>query len=533
MGGFLDEEPPLEQPVANRLSMDKSLAIQNLRAAGYSERRIAQTLGISRGAVRRHLAAHAPNSTKAQTGSAQTGDMPNSTKAQTGSHAPPADSQPTASASTCEPFREVILEKLQLGLSAKRIHQDLILDHGFSGKYWAVYRFVAKLGENSDLPFRRIEVSPGEELQVDFGTGAKIRMPDGSYRRTHVFRAVLSYSRKGYTEAVFRQTTEDFIRVLENAFLHFSGVPQKIVFDNAKCAVKQADWYDPELNPKIVDFCNHYGCTLIPTRPRTPRHKGKVERGVDYVQENALRGREFDALTKQNDHLAHWEATVADTRIHGTTKKQVKALFESVERPALSPLPVERFPFYHEGRRKVSRDGHIAVNRAYYSAPPEYLGREVWVRYDSKLMRIFDSQMNLIATHVTAEPGRFSTQLEHIHSNKISAVEKGIEYFLGKTRYLGPSATRWAEAVVASRGVEACRVLQGLLSLLGKYTSAQIDAACDKAWRSGALNYRTVKRLLKATDATSQQTMEFMDSHPIIREVSEYGDFIRESVQGG
>jgi len=519
--------------VANRLSMDKSLAIQNLRSAGYSERRIAQTLGVSRGAVRRHLAGQGSNSTKAQTGSAQTGsEEPNSTKAQTGCEEPAAD-QPVASASTCEPFRNIILEKLELGLHAKRIHQDLVSDHGFAGKYWAVYRFVAKLGQNADLPFRRIEVLPGEELQVDFGTGAKIRMPDGSHKRTHVFRAVLSYSRKGYTEAVFRQTTEDFIRVLENAFLHFGGVPERIVFDNAKCAVKQADWYDPELNPKIVDFCNHYGCALIPTRPRTPHHKGKVERGVDYVQENALRGREFDALAKQNDHLAHWEANVADTRIHGTTKKQVKALFESVEKSALARLPAERFPFYREGRRKVSRDGHIGVDRAYYSVPPEFLGRDVWVRHDSKLLRIFDSQMNLIATHVKAEPGRFSTAAEHIHSSKVSAIEKGIEYFLRKTRYLGHSASRWAEAVVASRGVEACRVLQGLLSLSGKYTSTQIDTACDKAWRSRSLNYRAVKKLLEATDAASQQTMEFMDDHPIIREVSEYGDFVRESVQGG
>ena len=84
-----------------------------------------------------------------------------------------------------------------MGLHAKRIHQDLVAEHGCTGKYWAVYRFIAKLGKNTDLPFRRIEVEPGAELQVDFGTGAKIRMPDGSFKRTHVFRAVLSHSRTG------------------------------------------------------------------------------------------------------------------------------------------------------------------------------------------------------------------------------------------------------------------------------------------------------------------------------------------------
>jgi hypothetical protein len=112
-------------------------------------------------------------------------------------------------------------------------------------------------------------------------------------------------------------------------------------------------------------------------------------------------------------------------------------------------------------------------------------------------------------------------------------VEKGIEYFLRKTRLLGPSACRWAEAVVATRGVEASRVLQGLLSLTKKYTSDSINDACEKAWRSNALNYRTIKRLLEADNAASQTTMEFMDSHPIIRPVSEYADFVHESIQGG
>ena len=94
-------------------------------------------------------------------------------------------------------------------------------------------------------------------------------------------------------------------------------------------------------------------------------------------------------------------------------------------------------------------------------------------------------------------------------------MEKGIEYFLRKTRLLGPSACQWAEAVVQARGVEACRVLQGLLNLSKKYSSDSINKACDKAWRSGALNYRTVKRLLAASDAASQSTMDFMRRRPV------------------
>jgi len=140
--------------------------------------------------------------------------------------------------------------------------------------------------------------------------------------------------------------------------------------------------------------------------------------------------------------------------------------------------------------------------------------------------------MQLIATHTILEPGRFSTQRPHLDSKKISPIERGIEYLLEKVRRLGPGATLWSEAVIEARGVEASRVLQGLLSLSRKHSSESINAACEIAWRSSALNYRVVRRLLNDRAATSQMTMEFMETHPIIRPVSEYGDFIHQCVQG-
>jgi transposase len=163
---------------------------------------------------------------------------------------------------------------------------------------------------------------------VDFGTGAPVVIPAGQplpmgvktrRRRTHVFRIILSHSRKAYSEVVYRQTTDDFIRCLENPFHYFGGVPKTLVIDNLKAAVTKADWYDPELNPKIQSFCAHYGTVILPTKPRMPRHKGKVEGGVKYVQSNALKGRTFESLPDQNRFLIEWESCVADTRIHGTT----------------------------------------------------------------------------------------------------------------------------------------------------------------------------------------------------------------------
>ena len=149
---------------------------------------------------------------------------------------------------------------------------------------------------------------------------------------------------------------------------------------------------------------------ILPTKPYTPRHKGKIESGVNYVQENGLKGHGFTSLEEENEHLLHWETTVADTRIHGTIRKQVGKLFQEVERAALQPLPMERFPFFQEGKRIVHRDGHVEVAKAYYSVPPEYLGHDgvgaVGPAAGADLQRVAWSRSPCI---VRQEPG----QLQH------------------------------------------------------------------------------------------------------------------------
>jgi len=224
----------------------------------------------------------------------------------------PSDATSSGRQSDCEPWREAIQTKQVAGLSARRIHQDLVTEHAAKVSYDSVRRFLRRLGWTRPLPFRRLECEPGQEAQVDFGTGAPVVGAAGKRRRTHVFRIVLSHSRKAYSEVTYRQTTDDFPHALENAFQHFGGVPQTLVIDNLKAAVKHPDWFDPELVPKVAAFAAHYGTVILPTKPYTPRHKGKVERGIDYVQENGLQGRTFASLTAENEHLLDWEAKVAD-----------------------------------------------------------------------------------------------------------------------------------------------------------------------------------------------------------------------------
>ena len=522
--------------MANRLKMALAESIHTLYQRGWSQRRIARELGIHRETVARHLKSlsPAPKPGNAPLGSGPVADDSKPANAPLGSEPHLATTQATAGEpgrlSGCEPWRAQILEKLQLGLSAQRIYQDLVTEHSFAGSYFSVRRFVHRLRAHTGLPVRRLECEPGEEAQVDFGTGAPLIGPDGKRRRTHVLRVVLSYSRKAYSQVVTRQTTENFILCLENAFGHFGGVPRRLVLDNLKAAVQKADWFDPDLNPKLRSFADHYGIAILPTRPFKPQHKGKVERGVGYVQDNGLKGRSFASLEEQNLFLVDWERTVADTRLHGTTRQQVSKLFTEVEQPRLQPLPRERFPFFHEVRRHVHRDGHVEVDRAYYSVPPEYLGRRVWVRWDVRMVRIFNDKMDQIAAHPKHEPGRFSTHGKHIASEKITGVERGASWLLSRVRLIGPNSARWAEATIQTRGVQGMRVVQGLLSLTHRHDWEAIERACGIAHGYGSYQLRTIRALIDR-QAASQELFAFVVHHAIIRQLSEYDQFVHEAFQ--
>ena len=304
----------------NQLKLNEQQSVLTLHQAGWSNRAIARELRLNRETVGKYL--RAPTVT--------TGAEPPKPAIAIPGSLPAADSKPAISTagsvagrkSTCAVWEPQIAAALGQGLTAQRIYQDLVTEYQFSGSYQSVKRFVRQLGTTLPLPWRRMEREPGLEMQVDFGKGAWIEA-DGQRKRPLGFRVVLSHSRKGYSEAVWQQTTENFIRCLENAFRYFGGVPHTTVIDNLRAAVTQADWRDPELNPKLAAFAEHYQTVILPTKPYTPRHKGKIEAGIKYVQDNALKGRVFGSLAAENQFLLEWESRVADTCIHGTTRQQV------------------------------------------------------------------------------------------------------------------------------------------------------------------------------------------------------------------
>jgi hypothetical protein len=235
-------------------------------------------------------------------------------------------------------------------------------------------------------------------------------------------------------------------------------------------------------------------------------------------------------MIEQNAYLADWEASVADTRLHGTTRRQVRELFEQVERPALRPLPECRFPTFEEGRRLVHRDAHIEVAKAYYSVPPEFVRRQVWARWDSRVVRIYDLQMQRVCTHVRKEPGQFSTKDEHILDRKIAGVERSTTWLLGRIDALmGRDASQWAQAVVQTRGIQGHRVLQGLLGLSGKHPGDQINRACRIAREHQAFRLRTIRQLLQRSPQPVHEQLPLLDQHLIIRSLADYSQLVHDS----
>jgi transposase len=533
----------LDWSVSNVLKVTHQEAIRSLHEKGWSRRRIARELGIHRRTVDRYVGERAkctsdstaggdgePESkcTTILTAGSAAGTDPKLTGLSTPSSKGTGDLKSAAPSeasagrkSRCEPLAESISTKWNTGLSAQRIYQDLVEENGFAGSYQSVKRFVQKLKQTQPVRVWRMEAQPAEEMQVDFGLGAPIEDGSGKTRRTWVLRGVLSYSRKGYSEAVLRQDTETFIRCLENAVRSFGGSPQLLNLDNLKAAVLKADWFDPQINPKLAEFCRHYGMHVMPCRPRTPQHKGKVERGVGYVRHNALKGRRFQSLAAENQFLRQWEENVADKRIHGTTCQQVAARFAQ-ERAHLQALPDSLFACYQEARRTVSRDSFVEVQRAFYEVPPEYIGRQVWVRWDGRSVRIFNERLEPVQMHTQIEPGKFSRVLGAQGMSR--PVLSSCRWWIERASMLGEHCQQWAQSAVDTRGPEALRAIMALCELPKKHTAAAVDAACRKALAAGTRRLKDIQRLIG--EAGEQTAFAFAESHPLIRDLKTYSDFI-------
>ncbi len=376
-----------------------------------------------------------------------------------------------------EAYREMIELELSRGRNAMGIYQDLVDGHGFRGGYQSVKRFVRKLrGAVSPEARVIIETRPGEEGQVDYGTGPMVRDPDsGKYRRTRLFVLTLGCSRKSVRLLVFRSSTRVWAELHEKAFRRLGGSPRIVVLDNLREGVLSPDIYDPGLNPLYRDVLAHYGVTALPCKVRDPDRKGKVESGVGHAQMTPLKGKKFESLEEAQAYLDHWEECWADKRIHGRTKRQLAAMFAE-EKPHLQALPLEPFRYYQYGERTVHLDGCVEVEAAYYGAPPGWIGRQVNVQWDSMYVRLLDPRTGeLLREHLGQKRGGHRIRDE----DRPKRTPLHTHQLLARAHKAGANIGAVCDAIHHRQAEVGVRRIMGMLSLAKKYGSVAYARILD------------------------------------------------------
>ncbi len=432
--------------------------------------------------------------------------------------------QPIPSISLCEPFREAIELGLSQGRNAMAIWQDLVSESGFRGGYQTVKRFVRKLrGNQPPQPRAVIITAPGEESQVDYGTGPMVRDPQtGKYRRTRLFVLTLGCSRKAVRLLSIRSSSRIWAELHEKAFRRLGGSTRIVVLDNLKEGVLVPDIYDPALNPLYRDVLTHYGCVALPCRIQDPDRKGKVERSVGHAKNTPLKGKRFESLEEAQAYLDRWETSYADTRIHGTTKRQVAAMFAE-EKPFLLPLPLEPFRYYLHGQRVVHLDGCVEVEAAYYGLPPGWIGRLVRVQWDELYVRILDPNNGLLLReHVRQKRGWYRIKEEDHPKQRPLRVSQ----LLWRAGRAGTHIGTLCNLIYNQLGEVGIRRVLGVLSLAKKFGTAAVEDACAAALEMGVHELRFVRRYL---EHGPQLTLRQVD--PLIRELVQYRDLINLRTQ--
>jgi len=431
------------------------------------------------------------------------------------------DSTVVPGPSACEPYREAIDLGLSRGRNARAIWQDLVSEYGFASSYQSVQRFVRKR-RGTQTPEARVVIvtAPGQEAQVDYGTGPMVRDPESrKYRRTRLFVMTLGCSRKSVRLLTFRSSSRIWAELHERAFRRLGGATRIVILDNLREGVLVPDIYDPALNPLYRDVLAHYGAVAMPCRIQDPDRKGKVESGVGHAQKTPLKGLRFETLEEAQAYLDHWEQRWADTRIHGTTKRQVAAMFAE-EKPTLLPLPLEPFRYYQYGERIVHLDGCVEVEAAYYGAPPGWIGRVLRVQWDELYVRLLDPKTGqLLREHVRQKRGWYRIK-EEDHPKRTPLRTSQLLWRAGRA---GAHIGALCDAIHRQQGEVGVRRILGVLSLAKKYGTAAVDEACAAALDMGVQEYHFVRRYL---ERCPQAPLSLQQVNPLIRELVQYRDFI-------
>src|SRR5215472_1702584 len=322
----------------------------------------------------------------------------------------------------------------------------------------------------------------------------------------------------------WRSSARTWAELHEQAFRRLGGSPRVVVLDNLREGVAVPDLYDPTVNPLFRDVLAHYGVVALPCRIQDPDRKGKVESGIGHTKRTPLKGMRFESLEEAQTYLDRWEQTWADTRIHGTTKRQVAAMFVE-EKPYLLPLPLEPFRYYQYGERVVHLDGCVEVEAAYYSLPPGWIGRSVKVQWDELHVRILHPSTNqLLREHLRQKRGGYRIENEdHPKKMPLSTAQ-----LLRRAAHAGTHIGKFCQLLYERQGETSIRRILGVLSLIKKYGTAAVEDACATGLDIGVHEYRFVRRYL---ERRPHPQMFLRQIDPLIRELTVYRDFINLKIK--
>jgi transposase len=341
---------------------------------GLSQRAIARRVGCHRGTVAHALTQHALPTAQ--------------TRARRGS--------------ILDPFKPHIDQLIadSPNLSAVRVCEEIRRGaHGYRGSVILVRRYVRTIRPARGRVYQEVHYDPGQAMQVDWGDCGSLEV-ENTRRKVSVFVAVLCYSRLMYLEFALSQRKSEFYRAIVHALEFFGGSPRKIIFDNLKAAVLNGHGRSACLHPEFAALCGHYYLEPIACARRDPESKGIVEGGVRYVKHNALQGR-LDQLTRWDDYrqlAILWRDTVANVRIHESTRRRPVELFQEQEQAKLRQLPAVRLHTDEVIETFVNTHARVRFDGNRYSVPPESCRKPVTIRATDSRVRVFQ-RGQLIADH--------------------------------------------------------------------------------------------------------------------------------------
>lgn len=409
------------------------------------------------------------------------------------------DALPPSCLSTLEPWREQISKWRTAGIQGSTIHATLKRNHGYTGSYSSVYRFLCQLTDlqEPDVPLR-LTFKPAEAAQVDFGAGPSITdVHTGEIFKTWFFVITLCWSRHQYAEFVRDQTVATWLGCHRRAFEWFGGVVSRIIIDNAKCAITKACVYEPDVQRAYAECAEGYRFKIDPCPPRDPQKKGVVESGVKYIKGGFLPLREFRDLADANRQLQAWVMTEAGNRIHGTTREAPLTRFAEVEKSLLSALPDVRPELAAWAKVKVHRDAHVQYQQNYYSVPFRLAGQALWLKATAAMVMLYREQES-VATHVRATgAGQRKTVLDHMPSAAQAWQLQDTQWCLTQAEQIGPACHALVHAMFGDAVLIRMRAVQGVLRLKQKYGAARLEAACARANHYGTPGYKVVKTILE------------------------------------